>query len=69
MVRVMLTASIKVYRVVISPFLGPRCRFYPSCSQYALTSLERDPLPRALKKIMYRLWRCQPRYPGGIDFP
>lgn len=55
------------YRLLISPLLGPRCRFHPSCSAYALEALARHRLPRALWLIVRRLARCHPLNPGGID--
>lgn len=51
----------------VSPWLPPACRFYPSCSAYALTALERFSLPRALALIVWRLLRCQPFCEGGYD--
>jgi putative membrane protein insertion efficiency factor len=60
---------IAVYRRTLSVVLGPRCRFWPSCSVYASESLQRYPLWTALKKITGRLLRCHPFHPGGIDLP
>ncbi len=62
-----LKALIGAYRRFISPLLGPRCRFYPSCSCYALEALDRHPLPRASALILRRLSRCHPLNPGGHD--
>ena len=52
------------------PFL-PRgtCRFYPTCSSYALTSIDKYPLPKAIYKIVWRVLRCNPFNPGGYDPP
>ena len=58
---------IYLYKGLISPFLGPRCRFYPSCSQYALEALETYNLLTALWLIAKRLLRCHPYGSGGID--
>jgi len=55
------------YRSLISPLLGPHCRFYPSCSQYAIHALERRPLLTAFGLILKRLVRCHPFHPGGYD--
>lgn len=60
---------ITVYQGTLSPLLGPRCRFYPSCSQYAKECLELYPLPAAGAKIARRLLSCHPFHPGGIDLP
>lgn len=58
------------YRTFLSPILralGGRCRFFPSCSKYALECLEKMPLPQALLRIARRLFSCHPFHPGGID--
>ena len=57
------------YKLLISPFLGNNCRFYPSCSSYALSVLEMYPLLKALKKISIRIIKCNPWNPGGVDLP
>lgn len=56
-----------VYKWTISPLLGQRCRFYPSCSKYALEALNIHPLHIALWLTAKRLLRCQPYCSGGID--
>ena len=58
---------IQFYRLCISPMLGPRCRFYPSCSAYALEALEQHSLSFALWLIIKRLGRCQPWGGSGYD--
>lgn len=58
---------IRAYQWGISPLLGPRCRFYPSCSQYALEALGTHGLWRGLWLALRRLARCHPLNPGGID--
>ena len=55
------------YQLLISPVLGPRCRFYPSCSNYAVTAFRRHGLARGLYLSVRRLLRCHPFNPGGID--
>lgn len=65
---------VQVYRYAISPLIfclaGPCCRFTPSCSEYALICLKRDPLPRALKLIALRLLKCHPlSRKSGVDLP
>lgn len=62
-----LVALIYVYRWCISPLFGQRCRFYPSCSQYAIEALRNHSLPRALWLVVARLGRCHPWHPGGYD--
>ncbi len=58
---------ILAYRYAVAPFLTPRCRFVPSCSEYALQTLEQVSIPRALARIAGRILRCQPLAPGGFD--
>ncbi|MBS0376117.1 MAG: membrane protein insertion efficiency factor YidD [Proteobacteria bacterium] len=60
-------APIHAYRLVLSPLLGPRCRFYPSCSAYALEAIERHGALRGLALTFRRLARCHPWHPGGYD--
>lgn len=61
-------ALIKMYRFFISPLMPSACRFYPSCSVYALSILENASIFNAYK-IAYRILRCQPLSKGGIDYP
>ena len=58
---------IKTYQLVLSPMRPPTCRFYPSCSAYALTALERFGLLRGSWLATRRLLRCHPWNPGGVD--
>ena len=58
---------VRAYQVLLGPLLGPRCRFYPSCSSYALQALDTHTTPRALALILNRLRRCHPLNPGGHD--
>ena len=58
---------IRAYQLGISPLLGPRCRFYPSCSDYALEAIETHGLRRGGWLAMRRLSRCHPWHPGGVD--
>ena len=58
---------IKGYRYWISPFLPSSCRFYPSCSQYALESYQKFGFCRATYLSFLRLLKCNPFHPGGVD--
>ena len=56
-----------LYRCLISPLLGPRCRFYPSCSEYAIAAVQNHGIIRGLFLTVKRLLRCHPWHPGGVD--
>jgi putative membrane protein insertion efficiency factor len=62
-----LVGIVRVYQRLISPLLPPSCRFYPSCSAYAVTALERHGAARGSWLAARRLARCHPFHPGGID--
>ena len=58
---------IRLYSRWISPALGPRCRFSPTCSSYAVRALQGHGLVRGLGLTAWRLLRCQPFSAGGLD--
>ncbi|WP_116964444.1 membrane protein insertion efficiency factor YidD [Fastidiosibacter lacustris] len=58
---------IRSYQIFISPLLGMRCRFYPSCSQYALEAIKLHGLLIGLWLITKRLIKCHPACQGGYD--
>ena len=60
-------ALIRTYQLCISPLLGPRCRFYPSCSAYALEAIETHGLLRGSVLAVKRLSKCHQWHPGGVD--
>ncbi len=60
---------IRLYRRFLSPLLGPRCRFEPSCSRYALAVLESHGVWRGSWLAVRRIGRCHPFHPGGYDPP
>ena len=62
-----LIAPIVAYRRFISPVLPPRCRFYPSCSAYAVEALSTHGVVKGMGLATWRLLRCQPFNAGGYD--
>ena len=58
---------IRVYRYVLSPWLGTRCRFEPSCSQYAIEALQEHGALKGCWLTLHRLGRCHPFHAGGYD--
>lgn len=62
-----LSGLIQIYQVTISPLLGPRCRFEPSCSRYAREALHQHGPVRGSALAVRRLLRCHPFHPGGLD--
>ena len=65
--RVAVTLPIVVYQRLISPLLGPRCRYYPSCSQYAIDAVRRYGILRGVVLAAWRVLRCNPWSHGGYD--
>jgi uncharacterized protein len=65
---VVLVGLIGAYQRWISPFLGNRCRFHPSCSVYARTAIEVHGAVRGSWLALRRLLKCQPFHPGGFDY-
>ena len=63
----LLAVPIHLYRWLLSPLLPPVCRFYPSCSAYALTALRLHGPFRGSVLALRRLSRCHPLNPGGVD--
>jgi hypothetical protein len=58
---------IRAYQLLLSPMLGPRCKYYPSCSDYAVQSIQRFGILRGLVLAGWRLLRCNPWSRGGFD--
>jgi uncharacterized protein len=62
-----LVAPIRAYQRFVSPLLGERCRFYPSCSEYMARAVLRHGPLRGAYLGLRRLVRCHPWNPGGVD--
>ena len=58
---------VKAYQLVLSPFFGQQCRFYPTCSQYAVEALQKHGAVRGSYYTIHRLLRCHPWCAGGHD--
>jgi putative membrane protein insertion efficiency factor len=65
----LLIAAVRVYQYLISPLLGQRCRFYPSCSNYFIEAVRKHGAVRGSLRGVWRILRCNPWNPGGIDPP
>jgi len=64
--RVVLLA-LRGYQLVVSPWIGPACRFEPSCSHYAMEAVGRHGVLHGLHLAARRVLRCHPLHPGGLD--
>jgi uncharacterized protein len=67
MIAWILTAMVRGYQLAISPLLPASCRYYPSCSTYAVEAIERHGAWRGSWLAMKRIGRCHPFRPGGFD--
>ena len=65
--KAVLLFLIKAYQTVLSPMLGPRCRFYPSCSCYAQEAIVRFGASKGTILTLKRICKCHPFHPGGLD--
>ncbi|AOA02562.1 MULTISPECIES: membrane protein insertion efficiency factor YidD [Carnobacterium] len=61
-------APIRFYQKFISPMLPPRCRYYPTCSTYALTAIEKHGIIKGTIMGTSRILRCHPFVKGGLDY-
>ena len=66
--RAVVVAPVRFYRRWISPGIPRRCKYYPTCSQYAMTAIGRYGILRGLVLAGWRLLRCNPWSHGGVDF-
>ncbi len=67
MMGFLFTGLVRFYQYFISPIFPPMCRFYPSCSSYAIEAVQRHGFLRGAFATFKRLLRCQPYCAGGYD--
>ena len=65
--KLILITPIKIYQKWISPMFAPRCKYYPSCSSYAVTAIENYRI-KGVAMATWRLVRCNPWSHGGVDY-
>ena len=67
MVRYLFTIPIKIYQVLLSPFLGRNCRFEPTCSYYSIESINKHGVLKGLNLAIKRILKCHPWGKSGYD--
>ena len=67
MIKMILIAAIRAYRFVLSPWMGNACRYWPTCSEYAMQAIESHGSLRGGWMTLARLARCHPYGAGGVD--
>lgn len=65
--RTLILVLIRFYRLALSPLIGPRCRFYPTCSSYTEEAVSRHGVWRGGWLSVKRIGRCHPWHAGGVD--
>lgn len=65
--KTVLILFIRFYQIFISPLFPPTCRFYPTCSQYAIEAIQKKGIIRGIVLIVKRLSKCHPFHEGGYD--
>jgi putative membrane protein insertion efficiency factor len=65
--KALLLWMLRGYQYALRPLLGANCRFYPSCSDYACTAIERHGALKGAWLALRRVARCHPYHPGGVD--
>ncbi len=69
MIKKIVVLFLKFYKKLISPLYPASCRYYPTCSHYAIESVEKYGVLKGLLKAIWRVLRCNPFSKGGIDHP
>jgi uncharacterized protein len=67
MIKKIFIAPIKLYQKLLSPLLPPSCRFYPTCSEYAVQAINKYGPIKGGAKAAWRILRCNPLCKGGYD--
>jgi len=65
--RTVLISLIKLYKLLLSPFLGQNCRFYPGCANYTIEAIETHGVIRGIYLGVKRIMKCHPLHEGGLD--
>jgi putative membrane protein insertion efficiency factor len=66
-IKTILVSLIRFYQLCISPLLGNNCRYYPTCSQYAIEAIEKKGIIKGSWMAIKRICRCHPWHDGGYD--
>ncbi len=69
MIKKVVIIFLKLYQKFISPLYPASCRYYPSCSNYAILSVEKYGVIKGLLKTIWRILKCNPFSKGGVDYP
>ncbi|MCX7857740.1 MAG: membrane protein insertion efficiency factor YidD [Deltaproteobacteria bacterium] len=62
-----LVVVLKTYRLFVAPYLPGECRYYPTCSAYAIEAIEKRGVLKGVFLVLRRILKCNPFYPGGYD--
>lgn len=65
--KIWLIAGIRFYQLCISPLFPPTCRYYPTCSHYAIEAIEKKGMRKGVWMAIRRICRCHPWHDGGYD--
>ena len=65
--KILFIGLIRFYQLFISPLFPPTCRFYPTCSQYAIEAIQKKGVLRGILLAIKRIAKCHPFHPGGYD--
>ena len=65
--RFIVVSLVKLYRLLVSPYVPTTCRFYPSCSAYMLEAVKKKGIVKGMVAGVLRILKCNPFHPGGFD--